>query len=62
MAGATRFKFIYNSYLGYNSDFIILNFSVDYRGDGITKDIINYLIIGELLIRSIDIIVRLTYI
>ncbi len=57
-----RFKFVYNNRLGYNSDLIILNFSVDYRGDNITEDIINYLIIGKLLIYSIDIIVRFTYV
>ncbi len=57
-----RFEFVYNSRLGYNSDLIILNFSVGYRGDNTTEDIINYFIIGELLIRSIDIVVRLTYV
>jgi ABC-type enterochelin transport system permease subunit len=57
-----RFKFVYNNRLGYNSDLIILNFSVDYRGDNITEDIINYLIIGKLLIYSIDIVVRFTYV
>jgi hypothetical protein len=55
-----RFKFVYNNRLGYNSDLIVLNFSVGYRGDSITEDIINYLIISKLLIYSIDIIVRLT--
>ncbi len=57
-----RFEFVYNSRLGYNSDLIILNFNVDYRGDNITEDIINYFIISKLFIRSIDIIVRFTYI
>ncbi len=57
-----RFKFVYNSRLGYNSDLIVLNFSVGYRGDNTTEDIINYFIISELLIYSIDIIVRFTYI
>jgi hypothetical protein len=57
-----RFKFVYNNYLNYNSDLIILNFSVDYRGDDTTEDIINYLIISELLIRSIDTIIRFTYV
>ena len=57
-----RFKFVYNNRLGYNSDLIILNFSVGYKGDNITEDIINYFIISELLIYSINIVVRLTYV
>ena len=57
-----RFEFVYNNRLGYNSDLIILNFNVGYKGDNITEDIINHFIINKLLIYSIDIIVRFIYI
>ncbi len=61
VAGVIRFKFVYNNRLGYNSDFIILDFNVGYKGDGIIEDIINYLIINKLLIYSLYIIIKLSY-
>ena len=34
VAGAIRFKFVYNNYLGYNNNLIILNFNQGRRYDG----------------------------